>query len=342
MRIPTEAYPLKAQKTPWERFEASAYLEQTDFVQCYLPLRGETYRREVKFNPIDRYPEAIHFIGVGGGVNPSIFGAEFDERTAKAHSDWWKPVIESEEDYDRLQLPDLREKLLPNLQEGHRSSLRRYSKETLQRYGGWTVSILGPMDFASQLRGYNRLLADIYRCPSRVRRLFELITRANVEWTNLCCEILDRVRVIVLADHGLTFLSPQLVENFGLAYWRREFRGAPDETVRFYHNEGNVTHVLEAVPEMGAQVFHFGWVDAAEAKRRIGDRVCLCGNLNSTHLLRQGSVQEIKQACRNLIHVAGPGGGLILSSSGGMAPQTPVENVDAIYEAAMKYGRCPL
>jgi len=327
--------------TPWERFEASAYLEPTDFVQCYLPLRGETYRRAVKFNPIDKYPEAIHFIGVGRGVDPGIFGSELDERTAKAQSDWWKPVIESEEDYDRLQLPDLREKLLPDLQKSHRTSLRHHSKKTLQRYGAWTVSILGQIDFASQLRGYDRLLADMYRCPRRVCRLFELITRANVEWTNLCCEILDRVRVVFLADHGLTFLSPQLVENFGLAYWRREFRAAPDETVRFYHNEGNVTHVLEAVPEMGAQVFHFGWVDAAEAKRRIGDRVCLCGNLNSTHLLRHGSLEEVTQACRNLIHLAAPGGGLILSSSGGMAPQTPVDNVDAIYETAMKYGRYP-
>jgi len=332
---------VKSQKTPWERFEASAYLEPTDFVQCYLPVRGETYRHGVKFNPIERYPEAIHFIGVGRGVDPLIFGAEFDERTSKAQSDWWKPFIETEEDYDRLQLPDPREKLLPNLQKSHRTSIRHYSKETLQRYGAWTVSILGPIDFASQLRGYDRLLADTYRCPRRVHRLFELITRANVEWINLCCEILDRVRVVVLADHGLTFLSPQLVEKFGLAYWRREFRAAPDETTRFYHNEGNVTHVLETVPEMGAQVFHFGWVDAAEAKRRIGDRVCLCGNLNTTHLLRQGSVQEINQACRNLIRVAAPGGGLILSSSGGMAPKTPVDNVDAIYKASMKYGRYP-
>ena len=332
---------MKAQKTPWERFEASAHLEPTDFVQCYLPLRGETYRRGVKLNLMERYPEAIHFIGAGGQPDPALFGAKLDERTSKAESDWWKPLIESEEDYERLELPDLREKLFPSLEKGYRASLRRNSKETLERYGAWTVSILGPIDLASQLRGYDRLLADLYRYPSKVHRLFELIARANVEWVNLCCEVLDRVRVLVLADHGLTFLSPKMVETFGLPYWRREYAAAPKGCIKFYHNEGNVTHVLEAVPEMGAQVFHFGWVDFLEAKRRIGEQVCLCGNLNSTDLLRHGSVGEVKEACRNLIQAAAPGGGLIISSSGGMAPQTPIGNVDAIYETAMKYGQYP-
>lgn len=327
--------------TPWERFEASAHLEPVDFVQAYLPLRGETYRRGVEFNPLERYPEAIHFIGVGDGVSPALFGAELDERSVKAESDWWKLIIKSEEDYDKLELPDLRKALYPHLLESYKAALRRYPKESLERYGAWAVGVSGPLDLASRLRSYDMLLADVYRRPARVHRLFELITRANMEWIRLSCEALDRVKVVTLADHGLTFLSPSLVETFGLSYWCRHFGAAPKEAVRFYHNEGNVTHVLEAVPEMGAQVFNFGWVEAEEAKRRIGDRVCLCGNLSSVDLLLQRDVGEVVEACRSLIRIAAPGGGLILSSSGGMAPKTPLRNVDAIYETGMKYGRYP-
>ena len=332
---------MKARMTPWERFEASAYLETVDFVQSYLPLRGEDYRHRVKFNLIERYPEAIHFIVVGGQPDPSLFGAEIDKRSWSAESDWWKPLIESEEDYDRLEYPDVRKELLERLEKNYISIQSLYGKETLERYAAWTVSILGPIDFASQLRRYDRLLADIYRCPNKVHKLFDLITRVNIEWINLCVEILDRIRVLILADHGLTFLSPKLVESFGLQYWRRELEAAPREAVRFYHNEGDVTHVLEAVPKMGTHVFHFGWVDAAEAKRRIGDSICLCGNLNTVELLRSGTVEEVAQACKNLIRVAAPSGGFIISSGGGMAPKTPIENVDAVYKTAMKYGRYP-
>ena len=332
---------LEVHMTPWERFEASAHLETVDFVQSYLPLRGEDYRHRVKFNLIDRYPEAIHFIGAGRRPAPSLFGAEIDKRSRTAESDWWKPIIESEEDYDRLEYPDLRRKLLGRLEKDYISIRRRYGKEVLENYAAWTVSILGPLDFASELRRYDRLLADIYRCPSKVHRLFDLITKVNIEWIDLCAEVLDRIRVLMLADHGLTFLSPRLVESFGLQYWRRELGAVPKETIRFYHNEGDVTHVLEAVPKMGTHVFHFGWVDAAEAKRRIGDSICLCGNLNTVELLRNGTVEEVTHACKNLIRIAAPNGGFIISSGGGMAPRTPIKNVDAVYKTSMKYGRYP-
>lgn len=291
---------------------------------------------------MERYPEAIHFIGVGRGVDPSLFGAQLDERSRKADSDWWKPLVDSEWDYDRLVLPDLREKLLPTLLDSRAAVLCRYSRGTLDNYGAWTVDISGPLDLASRLRGYDRLLVDMYRRPAIVHRLFGMITRANVEWIGLGCEALERIRVLSLADHGLSFLGPRLVEAFGLPYWRRELEAAPKETIRFYHNEGNVTGVLEAVPTMGAQVFNFGWVDALEVKTRIGDRVCLCGNLNSVDLLLRGSLQRVEEACCHLIRLAAPGGGFILSSSGGMAPKTPVRNVDALYEMSMTYGRYPL
>ncbi len=332
---------LRVRMTPWERFEASAYLETVDFVQSYLPLRGEDYRHGVKFNLIDRYPEAIHFIGIGGRPDPSLFGAEIDKRSRDADSDWWKPLIESDDDYDRLEYPDLRKEFLRELKERYISNRRRYKKETLEKYAAWTVSILGPMDFASRLRGYDKLLVDIYRRPNQVHKLFSLITRVNIEWINLCAEILDRIRVLILADHGLTFLSPRLVESFGLQYWRREMEAAPKEALRFYHNEGDVTHVLETIPKMNAHVFHFGWVEAAEAKRRIGDSICLCGNLNTVELLRSGTVKEVTEACKRLIRVAAPNGGFIISSGGGMAPKTPIANVDAIYRTSMKYGRYP-
>jgi len=179
------------------------------------------------------------------------------------------------------------------------------------------------------------------RSPGQVHRLFEVITRGNVEWIGLCTEVLDRVRVLSLADHAPTLMSPVVFREFGLPYWRREFQAAPREAIRFYHNEGNVTHLLEEIPEMGDQVFNFGWVDMEEAKRRIGDGVCLCGNLNTTRLLLYGSAKEVADASRHAISVAAPGGGFILSSSGGMAPRTPLENVEAMYGVAMKYGRYP-
>lgn len=325
---------------------ASAHLEEVDFVQCYLPLRGATYRQAPEVDAAKRYPEsynAIPFYGLAAEPNPSLFGAKMDARNPDVESDWWEPVIKTEEDYDRLEMPDLKAALLPRALERHKQILGRLERRGAAKQDYIpTASILGPVDLASQMRGYDRLLADFLRCPGKVHRLFDLLTRMNVEWIELSQEVVGELKLLTLADHGLSFLSRKLYPIFGLPYWRRELSAAPKEAVKWYHNEGHVTNVLEAVPEMGADVFHFGWVDIAEAKRRIGDRVCLCGNLNSTSLLLEGSKAQVAEAAKKAIDVAAPGSGFILSSSGGMAPKTPIENVDAMYEVACTYGKYPL
>jgi len=303
-------------------------------------MRGATYRDGPQIDLEKRYPEAIHFLAPGAQPDPSLFGARMDSRNPGVDSDWWEPIVNSEADYDRLEMPEVRGRLLPRLLSDYRRLRERLDRRVIERYGYLAqCAILGPVDFASEMRGYDRLLADFLRCPDRVHRLFDLITRVNVEWVELCQEVVGELKLLVLADHGLTFMSPRLYHSFGLPYWRRELSAAPKDAVRFYHNEGDVTGVLEAVPEMGADIFNFGWVSIAEAKKRIGNRVCLCGNLNSTSLLLGGSRSEVSQAAKRVIAVAAPGGGFILSSSGGMAPKTPVENVDAMYEAAKTYGR---
>lgn len=337
---------MSSRLTPWERLVASAHLEEPDLVLCYLPLRGATYREAPEVNTARRYPEsfnAIPFYGLAAEPSPSLFGAKMDTRNPDVESDWWAPIINSEEDYDQLEMPDLRATLLPRALKHHRRTSERLERgrAAKQDYVP-TTSILGPIDLASQMRGYDRLLADFLHRPARVHRLFDLLTRMNMEWIELSQEVVGELMFVTLADHGLSFLSKRLYPIFGLPYWRRELSAAPKEAVKWYHNEGQVTGVLEAVREMGADVFHFGWVDIAETKKRIGSWVCLCGNLNSTSLLLQRPKGQVVEAAKRAIELAAPGGGFILSSSGGMAPKTPIGNVDAMYETACTYGKYPL
>lgn len=222
----------------------------------------------------------------------------------------------------------------------------RYPHKTRRRYngGGWTTSVSGPMDLACRLmgsQGYAKLLKAFYTHPDSVHRLLDTLTRANVEWVDLCVEVLDDVKALHFADHGLALISPRHLAVFGLPYWRKEIQSAPRDTVVWYHNEGDVTHLLEAVPEMGVDIFEFGWVELHEAKRRIGDRVCLCGNINPVTTMLRGSREDVTRECMKAIGEGAPGGGYILSDRGGLAPGTPLPNVDALYEAALAYGSYP-
>lgn len=331
--------------TPWERFKAAASHEDLDFVPAYVGAPGSTYKEGSGVDPVKRYPEAVHLISVGRGVDPTTFGSTVDPRSSGLDADWWEPLIQDVVESDTLSVPP-RETLLPRLYRARDHVLAMFSEEDRKRFGGggWTTAISGPMDLACRLMGhlgYQRILAGFYRHPHEVHRLFEIISRSNVEWVKLCLEVLGDVRVLHFADHGLALISPQHFKVFGLPYWRREVEAMPRDSIIWYHNEGDVTHLLEAVPQMGVDVFEFGWVDIAEAKRRIGDRVCLLGNIDPTTVLLRGTVDDVVRECRHAISVAAPGGGYILSSRGGETPRTPTENIDALYASSMQYGRYP-
>ena len=78
-------------------------------------------------------------------------------------------------------------------------------------------------------------------------------------------------------------------------------------------------------------------VDLAEAKCRIGDRVCLMGYVDLLHVLLRGTPELIEHTVKEALEIAGPEG-FILGTSDSVRDGTPVENVRAYFDAAKLYG----
>jgi len=102
--------------------------------------------------------------------------------------------------------------------------------------------------------------------------------------------------------------------------------------------------ILELLADCGIDVLQtltpppVGDVDLAEAKRRIGDRVCLMGYVDIIYVIQRGTPELIEHTVRHAIEVASPGGGFILGTSDSIRDGTPLENVRAYFQAARKYG----
>ena len=81
-----------------------------------------------------------------------------------------------------------------------------------------------------------------------------------------------------------------------------------------------------------------GDVDLAEAKREVGDRLCLRGHIDAIAVLEQGTPETIDEAVRSAMTVAGPGGGFIIGTDRPITIFTPEENVRAYFDACRRYG----
>jgi uroporphyrinogen decarboxylase len=80
-------------------------------------------------------------------------------------------------------------------------------------------------------------------------------------------------------------------------------------------------------------------VELREAKRRIGSKACIQGNVNPTGALLRGSAADILSESRKCINDAAAGGGFILSTGCEVPYEAKIENVKALVRAAKEFGR---
>jgi len=103
--------------------------------------------------------------------------------------------------------------------------------------------------------------------------------------------------------------------------------------------EGRYNTRLEIISDLpkGSTLWLFDLTDMVRAKQTVGKVAGIAGNV-PLPLLCTGSVDEVKQYCKNLIDNVGRDGGFILSTGAGM-DGARIENAKAMIEFSKEYGR---
>jgi uroporphyrinogen decarboxylase len=141
------------------------------------------------------------------------------------------------------------------------------------------------------------------------------------------------------------FMSPETFKRFVYdpekkTYGRIAALGAPV----IVHCCGYVPQCIKFAPEVspGGAIHFDHQVSLKRAKRQIGDRITLMGNIDTNSVLQLGSPRDVEKACRKAIRAAAPGGGFILSGGCEIPKDMPHENMHAMLKAVQRHGRYPL
>ena len=79
--------------------------------------------------------------------------------------------------------------------------------------------------------------------------------------------------------------------------------------------------------------------DLRVLKREYGHKLVLKGNLHTTNVMLNGSVEDVIKASKQAIDDAAAGGGFVLSTGDQCGRDTPDKNLFAMIETARTYGR---
>lgn len=181
-------------------------------------------------------------------------------------------------------------------------------------------------------KSFAQIKGMAYREPHLVHRLMDKLSDTIASYLEY--QIQSGAQLVQLFDTWAGELTRSDYEEFALPYTKKIFERIGDKVPRILYVNGT-SGLLESMARTGADVLSLDWrISIAQARRRIGDRVALQGNLDPCLLL--GRREHMLARTAQILDEAGPTGH-VLNLGHGILPPTPVENARAFIDFAKTY-----
>jgi uroporphyrinogen-III decarboxylase len=202
------------------------------------------------------------------------------------------------------------------------------------------VTARGPLCTAGFVRSTTHLMMEIVEKPEETHRLIDLCTRVVIDWLKAQHKVLgDQVEGIFILDDIVGFINEEHYMEFAHPYLKRICDAFPSDWVKLYHNDAEVDACLDHLPDAGFNVLNWGkQKDIVEVKQRVGERMCLMGNVNPLEIAVRGTPAEVREETLQVLKGGfSDGRGMILSVGGGTSPGMPRENWIAMQDALAEF-----
>ena len=223
---------------------------------------------------------------------------------------------------------------------------RRYAKylemchKTQEAFDGcWVQALSGaPWSIAAGMRGIEALIFDTREDPQFVHDLMKI----TVEIAKIRCDALLETGVALMLGEpsaSCSVISPKIYKTFIHPY-------LSDLIDHFKSQDGMVDlHIcgfndpnMEDLMTLGMDIFDADGPTSLENTVKVSPKkAAIRGNL-AADLFHKGTPEEIDETVRLSIEIAGPSNTYILAQGCTIPYETPMENVEAFFNAGIKYG----
>ncbi|MDP1787576.1 uroporphyrinogen decarboxylase [Nitrosomonas sp.] len=187
---------------------------------------------------------------------------------------------------------------------------------------------------------FREIKTMLYQRPELLHHLLDVNAKAVTAYLN--AQIEAGAQVAMIFDTWGGALSHAAYREFSLRYiqqivseLKREQNGMRVPSIVFTKGGGLW---LEAIADIGCDAVGLDWtIDIGEARRRVGDKVALQGNLDPSVLFASPGV--IAAEVEKILTSYGNGSGHVFNLGHGISQFTPPENAAALVEAVHTLSR---
>jgi uroporphyrinogen decarboxylase len=290
---------------------------------------SESIFLEDNLQAIRTFPEAIFLPGFwseyGMCTEPSAFGSV--SIWGENEFPFARKVLHSPSEVESLERPDPRKHgLLPFV-----IKRLKHLQPEIEK-AGHTIRfavVRGPLNIASFLMGTPEFLLALKTDPELMHHLLDIVTDFLVDWIAFQREAFPSIDGVFLLDDIVGFMSCGDFEIFGLPYLQRAFNA--DVSVKFFHNDAPSKASAPLLEAAGINLLNFGMQHKlADMKAWTNSRIALMGNIPPRDVLAEGTPADVARSVREMLNTLDDRSRLIVSCGGGMPPQAPTENIQAL------------
>jgi len=212
----------------------------------------------------------------------------------------------------------------------------------------------GAWETAWYRRGFHKFAEDMYFRPKLAHALMNKVTELQLAMFDMLLDEVGDYCVMIgtgddLGGQTSGLISLEKYRAFIKPYEKRmcDLIHSKTEAKVYFHCCGNMEMFMNDLIEIGVDVVNpvqpeCPDMDLMALKEKYGNRITFCGGIGSQHILSRGSKAEVEAEVRRAIKAAATGGGYIAAPGHIFQPEFPPENIAAMYDAVIKYGRYPI
>lgn len=191
--------------------------------------------------------------------------------------------------------------------------------------------VIGPFTLAGLMMGANQIALDTVDRPDVVRSVVNFAEHLIIDYA---AALVDAgADMICILEPTACFLSPTAFRQFCSTSISQIIRHI--DAASILHVCGNTTHLASAMAETGAQGLSLdALVDLAVVARNVPSDCVLIGNIDPVRVMVNGNPADVARAVRDLHEHMATVENFIISTGCDLPPETPIENIAAMVEAA--------
>ena len=205
----------------------------------------------------------------------------------------------------------------------------------------------GLYECAWQLRGQEQFLMDMALDPEIPHYIMGKLCDYWCDYIRYAMEAAgDKIDIVYTYDDIATqtslIMSPQMLEEFVYPYHRRVNAVIKSYGKKIlYHSCGAVVSQIDNLKDLPIDILNplqplASGMDFGKIKEKWGETLCFHGGIDVQETLPHGTPEDVREAVRNNISVLGKNGGYILASAHYIQNDTPIENIIAMYDVALR------